>query len=534
MTKPSLRWITVPTIVSLAAAPACGSPQTTPPAQPAGPAQDGGPFDARAEVQPPDAATDTDVDGDADPYLALDPSPFGMHPALVHDAPGDPYEPARQAGLAWARGANAPYLVLAIVDHEKTGDPAQMTFKTKIPHPDLGLVDLDYDKEIHDIVAAGLNAMWNIDVEHPDGTGVTIGFRKPGSWLPEDETAYRAFVETAVRRYPEVRVWQVSNEPNIGGDRKLADFARLQKMTYEAIKKADPRTVVAMGGVGGNLADDVMKNDTYFDAVLDELGGCCVDVFDIHFYGDPRGGAMKLSDGTRLLGYRDFEATATFYRSRLDSRGYQRTRIWTTENGTPSGTWRADPNDPKAALVTSEADQARDLPKRWLVALAAGVEKMFWAFGMSERYGAWDDDFFDHTGLIYDGHGAPGGTKKLAYWALWQATRRMKGCDVHKVGRLPTSIPETRAYRCEKTGGGSVVLAWWDTFLVPGFKQGDTVSVEIPWDALTAVARSALPNAAAGSQVSDPTTAFPMSTLAPASGRVSVTLGADPTWVEKD
>jgi hypothetical protein len=80
-------------------------------------------------------------------------------------------------------------------------------------------------------------------------------------------------------------------------------------------------------------------------------------------------------------------------------------------------------------FTTSEADQAGDLVKRWVVSLAAGVAKVFWAWGMTEGFGEWDDDFFDHTGLIYSGHGVAPGTRKLSYWALWQLTRQLGGCD---------------------------------------------------------------------------------------------------------
>ncbi|MHB8873614.1 MAG: cellulase family glycosylhydrolase [Myxococcaceae bacterium] len=473
---------------------------------------------ADASLGAPDA-------GAADPTLAIDQHPFGHHPALAFGIAGDPYAPARETGLAWTRGGDAPYLFWSLVDPSRTGDPAKMKFAGTATGPTGQPATFDFDKGIGAAAASGLEVMWNIVVEPRPGS-----FSKPGSWLPIDEAAYARFVETAVKRYLAVRVWQVGNEPNL--EEKLqgarADFAKLQKLTYEAIKRANPDAVVAMGGIAGNMSTKD-QDDTYFDAVLDELDGGSVDVFDIHFYGDSRGGLTSSGPGERLLGYQDFEDVAHFYRTHLDARGYASTRIWTTENGTPSGTWRFGPS----TLSATEAEQARDLPKRTVVALASGVDKLFWAWGMTEGFGPWDDDFFDHTGLLYGGHGAPAGTKKLAYWALWQMTRQMDGCDWRKIERLSTTVPETRAYRCPRQGGGAIVAAWWDTFRVTGYRDGQTVQLAVPWTSPTAVVHPAVPAGASGAAV-DPAAAFLTSSLTPSDGRVTLTLGADPVYLRAD
>lgn len=472
-----------------------------------------------------DGSTDAGTDG-GDPYLALDPSPFGHHPAIAHpvDFPGDPYEPATTAGLTWTRGADAPYLLWSVVDPDRTGDPASMRFADiVVPGPGGASTTIDYDVGIGGAVAAGMQVLWNIDV-----TGIEPGFREPGSWLPVDEAAYCRFVETAVARYPAVRAWQIGNEPQL--DQGLTDYARFHEITYEAIRRADPTAVVVMAGLAGNMTTGADFEDTGFDAVLDELGGCCVDVFDLHFYGDPLGGTTATAQGERLVGYGDFEDVASFYRARLDARGYTATRLWTTENGTPSGTWDAA----SVVVTTTEAEQARDLPKRHLVALAAKVDKVFWAFGMSEGFGPWDDDFFDHTGLVYSSHGGRAPTRKLAYWALWQMTRQLDGCQWLNVERLATAVDETRAYRCPLAEGGEVVVAWWDTFRVAGYAAGQTTDLELPWSAPTAVARAAVPTVDSGADVTDPATAFAVTPLTPTSGAVTLTLGADPVYVRSE
>ncbi|MBI5528649.1 MAG: hypothetical protein HY897_20150 [Deltaproteobacteria bacterium] len=489
---------------------------------------DGGPDDGSDAGENGDAAADGGDADAGDPYFDLDPSPFGFHPAFAGGIPGDPWAPAQKAGVAWTRDGSEPYVFWALVDPDRTGDPAKMRFAGEVTGPDGKPARFDYDAGIAGAVASGLSVMWNIAVEP-----VIFGYSKAGSWLPVDEAAYAGFVKTTVKRYPAIRVWQVGNEPDIQlgfpPEPKLADFAKLQKLTYGAIKEADPGVVVVMGGA----ADWPGPGRGFFDQVLDDLGGCCVDAFDFHLYGDPNGGTLMAEGGLPSLGYPHIETWAKEIRQHLDARGFLKTPLWTTENGTFSGTVSFGP----AKMTATEAEQARDLPKRTVVALASGVEKLFWAFGISEGLGSLDDydtDYFDHTGLIYTGKTFPAGTKKLGYWALWQMTRQLQGCDWRRFSRIETAVPEARAYRCTRTDGGEVAVVWWDTFYVSDFEKGDTVDVTVPWPAQTAVVRSAVPSFASGAEVTDPGTAFATSTLIVSGGYVTLSLGADPMYVREE
>lgn len=486
-------------------------------------------LDSGSVVPSPDA-------GALDPYAALDPRPFGMLPAIIH-LPwrwGDRYLPAKEAQVAWTRGANSPALTWDFADPNRTGDPARMRFVTSAPQPPGSTGNMD--EAIADALASGIHVMWSIGVEWEPSNG---GFTKQGSWLPVDEGAYQTFVETAVARYPSVRVWQVGNEPNLLPENsERTDYARMHRLTYEAIKRANPRAIVLLAGPSGGMSAPGLKVP-HFESVLTELNGCCVDVFDFHFYGDAKGGRLRSGDGNRMLGYAEFAEAAAYYRQQLDTRGFRHTHLWSTENGTPSGTWL---EPPQQRLTVTEAEQARDLPKRWMVGLAAGVEKIFWAWGMVEGFHM-DDTFFDHTGLIYgDGVPSPGnpgpnansGERKLSYWAYWQMTRQLEGCQWTQVARLQTSIPNTRAYRCPRVGGGEIVVAWWDTFLEPGYLSGQTIQLTLPWAASTAVARMAVPPVPSGADVTNPAVAFPVTPVAVSGGMATLTLGAEPVYVRAE
>lgn len=470
----------------------------------------------RADARPP-ADPVASEGGSVGPVASarIDPSPFGAHTAAAFGVAGDPYQPAREIGIAWTR-LHVPAPMWNFVDPGRTGDPAAMAFSGWLPpHPITGEVGgpFDLDGQASDAVAAGMNVMWNVGLQPP-----APGYTQEGSWLPTDEAAYVRFVEATVRRYPEVRVWQTGNEPNL--ERSRADLAAYHRLTHDAIKRVRPDAIVVLPGAAGFDPD-------YFGAVLDALDDRHVDVLDFHIFTDPVGGTISTGRG-----YEDLEEAARGYRALLDSRGFTGTAIWSTENGSFSGSVRVGLGGEAVDSAATEAEQARDLPKRYVVALASGVEKMFWAWGLSEGFGSWDHDAFDHTGLLYGGQdGRPAGTPKLAYWAYFQMTRQLAGCQWARVSRLETQIEHTRAYRCPLEGGGEAVVAWWDTFRVAGWAPGMTTEVIVPWAGATAVARAAVPSASSGAGVVEPATAFATGTLVPRGGTLTLTLGADPVYV---
>lgn len=80
-------------------------------------------------------------------------SPFGVHSAFAHAIGGDPFEPAREAGIGWTRGADAPYVYWALVDPERSGDPRSMRFSGTTVGPDGSPARFDYDASIARVAA---------------------------------------------------------------------------------------------------------------------------------------------------------------------------------------------------------------------------------------------------------------------------------------------------------------------------------------------------------------------------------------------
>lgn len=448
---------------------------------------------------------------------SADTNPFGFHPAL-------PYDEAKNIGIHWTRGGDTPYLFWSLVDPNKTGDPVKFQWNGATVGPTGQSGSFDYDR-LFLARDAGLDMMQNVAVQPPGQTG---GYLQPGSWLPVNETAYRNFVKETVRRYPFIRYWQVENEPNISFVRNLTGYADLQRITYEAIKESDPQAQVLMGGVAGNMGL-IDMNDSYFEPVLLALDGKYMDVFDVHFYGDAKGGTLIGDSQKRLLGYRDIKTVLAYFRNLLDKNGFSHVPIWVTEMGTFSGTVKYGPQ----TLTQTEADQARDLLKRWIYPLSLGVKRIFWAFGLTEGFGQWDDGFFDHTGLIYTAMDSAhrNGEKKLGYYTHKKMTEMLEGSDWNTIQTVQES-GNVYIYRITKNGK-PVHVAWWDYFNDPAYTQGMTKAATITgMSGSKATVTEAVPKFFSGSEVTDFSTAFQKNVLNVTNGVVTLSLGANPVFVE--
>ncbi|HBR14382.1 MAG TPA: hypothetical protein DD723_02420 [Candidatus Omnitrophica bacterium] len=462
--------------------------------------------------------------GGPEPDVAVsEDSPFGFHPAV-------PFEIARDMGIKWTRGAETPYLFWNLVDPQMKGVPGAFRWKGPLIRPDGGEGFNDFDN-LFLVNKSGLAMLQNIDVQPPEPRETHF---KSGSWLPTNIKAYKAFVREAVKRYSFIKYWQVGNEPNL--KMKSSDYAQYQKITYQAIKEANPSVKVLIAGLAGNM--DLMSiNDRGYEPVLKELNGRYIDIFDIHFYGDARGGTTEFKDekgnASRLLGYRDFKEVYEYYRGLLDENGFARVPIWVTEMGTPSGTSHLGPY----VITQTEAEQARDLFKRHVYPMALGVKKIFWAFGVLEGFGEWDNDFFDHTGLIYtDRDGVHQlGEKKLGYYTYKLMAEELDGSDLSRVATVvEDDVNHVYVYKFVKDGK-DIFVAWWDYFVdeaYPSTKERQVVLTGL--NSARVEITEALPRFSSGQEVKDLDykAFFNKTTVKVDHGEVSITLGENPVYVE--
>jgi hypothetical protein len=120
--------------------------------------------------------------------------------------------------------------------------------------------------------------------------------RRPTDFLPpspaHDLSAYGRFVEALVGHCAgRVRFWQCDNEPsNVGllWDGTAGEYAAQLSTMYEAVKRADPRAFVVLGGCGYDALAGERDGPArrFFDHVVD-AGRDAFDLFSVNLYGDP-------------------------------------------------------------------------------------------------------------------------------------------------------------------------------------------------------------------------------------------------------
>jgi hypothetical protein len=437
-------------------------------------------------------------------------SPFGFHPA------GPLYNEANNIGIRWTRTDR--YLFWTFVDPNKTGDPAQFQWKGTAEGPNGKPVAFDYDVFLSEAHKAGLNILQNISLSI-----------KQEDLLQFNKTAFENFVKAAVKRYPFVRYWQVGNEPNDNlpnediAKKSMYAYADMLRVTYEAIKEADPNAQVLIAGLGGDMSmDDI--NSKYYNLVLSALGGRYFDAFDIHFYGTAKGGVSDGNPRHRILNYRDFKTVYDYFRYLLDKNDFSRVPIWVTEMGTFSGRVRSSPNAP--FNYQTEAEQARDLLKRWVYPLSLGVKKVFWAYGLAEaKYTDWDDGFFAHTGLIYiKGKGGiyQAGDKKLGYYTYKKMTETLEGSDWNSIQTIH-EFDGVYIYKFIKNGK-NIWVAWNDNA-----EEKEVTIHNISSNQVTIT--DAVPKYESGKQVTDYKTAFKTEIRTVSGGKTTITLKDNPVFV---
>jgi hypothetical protein len=180
---------------------------------------------------------------------------------------------------------------------------------------------------------------------------------------------YARYVFEAVSRYKKtVHTWEIWNEPNIlpfWSPRPHApDYAALLKLAYAAAKKADPKcTVVGVATAGTDLP--------FIEDVLRLGGGDHFDVLSIHPY---QGDLGSLSPDAGGLFEQIHAVRALLGKYDHADKPIHLTEIGHRTTGTHGHT------------SVTEEQQAAYLVRTYVLALAAGVDRVFW-FNLQD----WDE-----------------------------------------------------------------------------------------------------------------------------------------------
>lgn len=481
-------------------------------------------------------------------------SPFGGMAAVFPDQTrtfGGDYSYALDMGLKWNRGMT--YFYWEVLDPRADG---HYNFKQFL-EPNKG-VQISFDEELSEI-PAGIYTLANIStfVEDSARTGAVAyasfdrnqgyknfvravverydGDDELGCVVPAPDCYHAGDGQypsqqtvNALRRNP-VRYWQVGNVVGTGNA-----FATFQRVTYEAIKLADPSAKVAMGGDGGDYA-----------TVLSQLQGRYMDIFSFHWYGDAHGDYLfpGATYDTHNGGPREFPGgVLAYYRELLNSNGFANTPIWITEQSAYSGVVT---QSLRPLPAQTEQQQAGDYVRRYVYPVANGVSKLFYAFGLMEGIGdAAGNDYYDNTGFLYDGkcyfdcskawpdgREPSRGTKKLSYYAFKLMTEKLEGSDWRNARTVIDGTDSVYAFQfTNRASGRTLYVAWYDYWNGPidAIKE---VTVPVGLAGRVKITE-AVPKYELGSDVTDYATAFNVGVASVADGAVALRLGQSPVYVE--
>lgn len=173
---------------------------------------------------------------------------------------------------------------------------------------------------------------------------------------------FKEFVGAMAQRYPQVTYWEIYNEPDnlshFGG--QGAVYAAHLNAAYAAIKAANPRAQLVMGGVALDWFEDEggAFDRNFLDDMLTACAQPCFDVASFHYY--PVFRANWEAYGRDIIG------KANGFRQLLAAHGYQRP-VMSSETGWVYGhSWGG-------------ADiQARYVPKTLVRGIAAGLLTTSW------------------------------------------------------------------------------------------------------------------------------------------------------------
>lgn len=455
-------------------------------------------------------------------------SPFGIHNPKIpdrpydgaplfgklppgYDAPGD----VSRVGAKWSRYCGFEGLVWDLVEKEP------------------GVYDWSRtDYMFGEAAKSGLNL-----------TVVVMGFnrrdqpevRLKGNALqgktPNDLPAFLRFLRSAVERYdgdgiddapgsPRVGYWEIENEVDLAvfWQDTPENYARLLAQSCRTIKRADPNAKVLISATAGPGVSPGFDN--FFPRVFSALekmkrnpGERFFDILSFHVYGQNAADLSSLKPHLERL------------RREWTKWGYGNIPIWLTETATHSGKPKGGVAQADMLRERTEAQQAADVIKIYVGALASEVSKIFWVT-LTEWYGfnGQINGFWDNVGLIKNSLAGGRSYRKISYYAYKKMVETLEGSDWSKIETVQEK-GGVYAYKFTKAGK-PIWVAWNDS----GVSARVALS-NVPLDGLTIT--EAVPLGVTGNAVKDDSTAFSIRRAAASNGRAVVSLNnGSPVFIE--
>ncbi|MFH1175377.1 MAG: hypothetical protein V1698_01500 [bacterium] len=346
---------------------------------------------------------------------------------------------------------------------------------------------------------------------------------------PCDWSGYKFFLEKIFNRYSsDVKYWQIGNEENHSWTESEADYAKLVKFTYQAMKESCTDCKLLLSG-----PSNPEGFYSFYIKVLEELdkislpGEHYFDIFDMHLFGY-FGGYKQYVKSSKPYDIKQYIADI---KKELSRYGYP-DEIWITETAVYSG----DPREKKnlSCPLQTEKEQALELVKRFVYPLSKGVKKIFWVTLTEWNEFSGDaNGFFDNTGLINNSVNDGEDFKKLSYYSYKLMVEKLKNSQWNSVETIRED-DKIYIYKFPQNGGGSAFVLWWDYFEENNGEESREIQVEVGKGA-EAKMTEAVADLETGKDITagDYPSFFKSQTeKADRSGFISVKLGESPVFIE--
>ncbi|MBN1693735.1 MAG: hypothetical protein JW845_09320 [Dehalococcoidales bacterium] len=256
------------------------------------------------------------------------------------------------------------------------------------------------DRAVTDAQSCGLHILANIQPFAPWDQEICHGSQLTDTGLPGvqctrykpcDMEAYANFVIKLVERYDgdgiddmpcltvPIKHWELMNEPEFQTDPIYfqgtpADYVDTLKVTYEAVKQADPGALIVQGGMAGMFE----QCTDFWQGVFDAGGGDYIDIMNMHSIGHGEHlniPAFKQFLEDNNLGDKPIWVTEVQYQQAQQTQGYTneefakilaRSYIFALANGVdklfyvnirmPPGDHLGTPFDERSALITDDGE----------------------------------------------------------------------------------------------------------------------------------------------------------------------------------
>lgn len=299
------------------------------------------------------------------------------------------------------------------------------------------------------IAAAGITQVRGFDQDDSSRTTLAdAGLARTGilQWSPvgqdfgfpmTDLDGWRAYVRSTVASYPDVRRWEVWNEPpNFTADTSTAHYATIVQIAYDTAKAVDPTVQIGLSAKATHIR-------WLGESILAGAAGH-FDFITLH----PYERAGMLATGGEL-GYMGIVPTVRAMLKATDPVQAD-VPVLFTEVGAPT---QDGVHDFGSSVVDAQT-QADLLVKVYTMGIAQGVETISW-------FDPWDGDYYPDYAETAPPYGliSKDGTPRPAYRAL--ATL------IDELGERPTYLgwfqPTADSYAFAFAGTKGTVLATWST-----------------------------------------------------------------------